>query len=181
MSLRNEPRDPLDNTTFAAIAYNWNDWYDNVVPGANGIHAANPKPLIFFSGQSYDTQLGAVTTGQTPFNISALAYPNKVVFEIHNYENSATSCDDIVDGSLLPGGYNAMDMYDQNVTNHAPVVMTEFGFGIDSSTYLTVYPQCIKTFLTTGIAGGPGGWMAWVLAGSYYIRSGVQDSDETWG
>ena len=23
--------------------------------------------------------------------------------------------------------------------------------------------------------------IVWVLAGSYYIRSGVQDSDETWG
>ena len=23
--------------------------------------------------------------------------------------------------------------------------------------------------------------MTWVMAGSYYIREGVQDSDETWG
>jgi hypothetical protein len=25
------------------------------------------------------------------------------------------------------------------------------------------------------------GWMVWVLAGSYYIRSGTQDYDETYG
>jgi len=29
--------------------------------------------------------------------------------------------------------------------------------------------------------GGPGGWMQWALAGSYYIRSGIQDFEEPWG
>jgi hypothetical protein len=25
------------------------------------------------------------------------------------------------------------------------------------------------------------GWMVWVVSGSYYIRSGTQDYEETWG
>ncbi len=28
---------------------------------------------------------------------------------------------------------------------------------------------------------GKAGWMIWVLAGSYYIRSGTQDYEEGWG
>jgi hypothetical protein len=58
-----------------------------------------------------------------------------------------------------------------------PVVMTEWGHLQDDATYATVYSTCLESYLTSI----HGGWMVWVLAGSYYIRQGVEDEDETWG
>lgn len=100
------------------------------------------------------------------------------MYELHNYANDATACGDIA-GSLYNNGYCAMDLENETCPNKGPVVLTEFGFnqggGADS-----VYAQCIRETIT-GQPGGPGGWMQWVLAGSYYIREGIQDYEETWG
>jgi len=184
MSLRNELREPTDNATLDRTEYNWADWYDNVIPAANGIHANNPNTLIFFSGENFDTTLAPVTVGANlgggrVFDILKLKFPHRAVFELHNYQNSAVNCSQILPG-LYTGGYNAMNLSDTSVLNHAPVVLTEFGFGQDNTTYLLPYSECIREYLTT-FPGGPGGWMQWVLAGSYYIRQGTQDEDESWG
>ena len=63
------------------------------------------------------------------------------------------------------------------VTNQMPVVLTEWGHAQTAADYATVYSTCLKTYLTSI----KGGWMVWVLSGSYYIRSGTQDFEETWG
>lgn len=184
ISLRNELR-YTDNSTTANATYGWPTWYANMIPAADGINAANPDPLIFFSGLNYDVDLSAITTGSdlgngTRFLLSDFSYKDKIVFELHNYAKSATSCSSI-NSSLYNGGYNAMDTSNTTTAvNIAPVVLTEFGFAQDNATYLKPYAQCIEQYLT-GLPGGPGGWMQWVIAGSYYIRQGNQDLDETWG
>jgi hypothetical protein len=177
MSLRNELR-----TTSNGTGDDWVSWYDNMIPAADGINNANTSPLIFFSGLNYDTQLGTIVNGEdigngTSFSISDHAYADKIVWELHNYANSATNCDDIK-GSLRNQGYNAMEG-DTAAVNKAPVLLTEFGFDQNTGSE-SVYAQCIKEYLTT-LPGGPGGWMQWVVSGSYYIREGGQDRDETWG
>ncbi|KAH0336524.1 glycosyl hydrolase family 5 protein-like protein/cellulase, partial [Aureobasidium melanogenum] len=177
MSLRNELR-----TTANGTGDNWVSWYENMIPAADGINKANPSPLIFFSGLSYDTQLGTIVDGEdigngTSFALRDHAYADKIVWELHNYANSATNCGDI-EGSLRNQGYNAMEG-DSSAVNIAPVVLTEFGFDQTSGSE-SVYAQCIKKYLTS-LPGGPGGWMQWVISGSYYIREGGQDKDETWG
>ena len=78
---------------------------------------------------------------------------------------------------MYPTGYDALDSSNNSIVNVMPVVMTEFGHLQDDATYATVYSTCLKSYLT----GIHGGWMIWVLSGSYYIRQGVQDYDETWG
>lgn len=154
-------------------------------PAANGINAANPDPLIFLSGLNFDTTLAPITAGTdlgngTRFRLCDFPYADKLVFELHDYQNSASSCSAITPG-LYSGGYNAMDTSSNTTAaNTAPVVLTEFGFAQDNSTYLLPYSQCIKSYLTQ-FPGGPGGWMQWVIAGSYYIREGTQDFEETWG
>lgn len=184
MSLRNELR-YTDSSTTANATYGWPDWYANVVPAANGINAANSIPLIFFSGLRYDTDLSPVTAGSdlgngSKFLLGNFSYADKIVFELHNYDSSTTSCSEI-SSALYDGGYNAMDTStNTTAVNIAPVVLTEFGFAQDNVTYTKPYSTCIEEYLTT-LAGGAGGWMQWVIAGSYYIRSGVQDQDETWG
>jgi hypothetical protein len=98
------------------------------------------------------------------------------VLELHNYATTATSCSSL-ESSLYSAGYNALDSTNTAVVNVMPVVMTEFGHLQDDATYASVYSTCLKSYLT----GIHGGWMIWVLAGSYYIREGGQDLDETWG
>lgn len=179
MSLRNELR--WVNSS-ANATYGWPEWYDEVIPAASGIHAANEAPLIFFSGLDYDTDLAPITAGADlgdgrHFNTSSFDFADKVVFELHNYDNSETNCTAMTE-KLYNGGFNAMDTSSSTTAkNIAPVVLTEFGFEQNETAYSGVYPQCIKDFVTEKKAG----WMQWVLAGSYYIRSGGQDFDETWG
>ncbi|KAI4729504.1 putative endoglucanase E1 [Aureobasidium sp. EXF-10728] len=177
MSLRNELR-----TTATGVGDDYISWYENMIAAADAISTASALPLIFFSGLNYDTQLATIINGNdigngTKFSLHDHAYANKVVWELHNYANSATNCGDI-EGSLRNQGYNAMEG-DVAAVNTAPVVLTEFGFD-QTSGEESVYAQCLREYLIA-LPGGPGGWMQWVLSGSYYIREGDQDKDETWG
>lgn len=175
MSLRNELRNP----GVSSLNYGWTSWYKNIVPAANAIHSANPNVLIFLSGLGYDTNMSPIPTGASlgggyTFSLSSFSYANKLVIELHNYNSGTTSCSTL-ESSLYSDGYSALSTTDSSVKNHMPVVMTEFGEGLGS--YSNVYAQCIKSYLT----GLKAGWTVWVLAGSYYIRSGSQDVDESYG
>jgi hypothetical protein len=178
MSLRNEPREPLDNSTLDSETYNWEYWYGYVQEGASAIHEANPNVLIFLSGLNYDTFLTpvvqgtALTPGSSTFCFSKFP-PHKMVLELHNYDNTATSCDDM-EQDLYSDGFETLSTA---AANQLPLVLTEWGFQMDSTTWEGVYASCLRSYLPAQQAG----WMLWVLAGSYYIRSGVQDDDETWG
>ena len=179
MSLRNEPRSPDDNTTLVDETYNWEYWYEYVKEGASTINTANPDPLIFLSGLDFDTYLTpvveetALTPGDSTFSFDDFP-ADKMVLEIHNYDNDATDCSSL-ESSLYSDGFEALNTTAD--VNHFPVVMTEWGFLMDNETWLETYTQCLEEYLPAQKAG----WMIWVLAGSYYIRSGTQDYDETWG
>jgi hypothetical protein len=175
MSLRNEPREPDSGP--ARNTYSWESWYTYIKQGAQAIHSANSDVLIFLSGLSYDTYITpvaqgtALTPGTGTFSLCDFpGYANKLVLELHNYENSATSCDSL-QSDLNNDGFSALG------SNKFPVMLTEFGFQMDSTTWEGVYASCLTSFLPAQKAG----WFIWVLAGSYYIRSGTQDYDETWG
>jgi hypothetical protein len=136
------------------------------------VHKENPAAVIFLSGLGYDTDLSVVMSGA----FKKADWPNrKTALELHRYEDKArssncsslhTSLDRSGWGVMNPGHPNAM-----------PVVMTEFGFAQDGKSFQSEYAQCLKAFFAAKGAG----WMYWVLAGSYYIRSGKQDFDEGWG
>ena len=144
---------------------------------SQAIHSANPDVLIFLSGLGFDTTLTpvvqgtALTPGTGKFNLADFpGYANKLVLELHNYENSATSCSSL-QSNLNGAGFSALG------SNKFPVMLTEFGFQMDASTWKGVYASCLASYLPAQKAG----WFIWVLSGSYYIRSGTQDYDETWG
>ena len=93
MSLRNELRSPDDNPALANSSYNWEDWYENIVPAANGINNANPNVLIFLSGLGFDTDMAPIPTGASlgggySFHKSDFSYADKLVIEIHNVSDS---------------------------------------------------------------------------------------------
>ncbi|KAI7777852.1 beta-galactanase [Diaporthe eres] len=178
MSLRNEPRRPDNNATLAET-YNWQYWYDYVKEGAAAVSTANPDALVILSGLDFDTFLTpvvrgtALTPGTGTFSRADFA-ADKVVLELHNYANSVADCASL-ESSLYNNGFEALNTTAD--VNHFPVLLTEWGFAQDGSTYLKPYTQCLAEYLPAQKAG----WMIWVVAGSYYIRSGTQDYEETWG
>ncbi|KAI9147728.1 Glycosyl hydrolase 5 family protein [Paramyrothecium foliicola] len=182
MSLRNELREPTNNAEVLET-YNWETWYTYIKQGADAVHAANPDVLVVLSGLNYDTTLQpvvrgtALTPGNSTFNRADFAgYENKLVLELHNYNRGATSCANL-SGGIYNGGAQAMNPDEASTVNVFPVWLTEFGFPQDGEAYKTVYPTCLAEWLPDNTAG----WMNWVVVGSYYIRSGVQDFDELWG
>jgi len=152
-----------------------------MVPAMDGIYAANPNLLIFMSGLGFDVTMAPITTASdlgsgTIFTKSSFPYASKLVIELHNYQTTSTDCG-AIRGGLYKGGYNGMNETDPAVKNVFPVLLTEFGHDQSTEAYASVYSSCLKDY----ISGLNGGWMYWVLAGNYYIREGVENSDEKWG
>jgi hypothetical protein len=180
IGLRNEPREPTNNQALSRSAYNWQSWYGYMRQGADAVHKSNPDLLIFLSGMNYDTTLTpvvqgtALTPGSGRFSFGDFpGYANKLVLELHNYENSIGNCNTL-QNNLYRNGFQALT---SSATNKFPVMMTEFGFQMDDRTWRGVYASCLASYLPAQKAG----WFIWVLSGSYYIRSGTQDFEESWG
>lgn len=182
ISLRNELRRPEQNTR-TTQPYTWPVWLENMVPAAEAVHGNNSEALILFSGLDYDHDIIFLTQGNVIDGVSwepaEYSFRDQIVYELHNYDGSADSCPDLQEG-LVDFGYGAMDVEDELHPNKFPVVMTEFGFNQEDGAYLSVYAQCIRDFLLN-LPGGPGGWIQWVIAGTYYIREGTQDFEDPWG
>ncbi|KAH8729072.1 glycoside hydrolase superfamily, partial [Phaeosphaeriaceae sp. PMI808] len=178
IGLRNELRKP--DSVGSSLPYTWPVWYEQMVAAANVVNKANPNILIFLSGLDYDTKLTPIPTPDDlgngkKFLLSDFSYRNKLVLELHNYQNDATDCGSMESG-LWNNGFRAT-WFGSSVTNRMPVVMTEFGFNNADNSYTKVYATCIKKLMPQWKTG----WTVWVLSGSYYIRSGTQDYEETWG
>ncbi|KAH7382626.1 glycosyl hydrolase family 5 protein-like protein/cellulase [Phaeosphaeria sp. MPI-PUGE-AT-0046c] len=176
LGLRNELRKP-DNAG-SSLPYNWATWYDQMMPVATAVNKANPNILIFLSGLDYDTKLSPVPTASDlgngkKFMLSDFAYKNKLVLELHNYQNDATNCGSIESG-LWDNGFRATG---EKAVNKMPVVLTEFGFNNADNSYTKTYATCLKKLMPQWRTG----WTVWEIGGSYYIRSGTQDYEETWG
>jgi len=176
IGLRNEYRRP--NVAGSSLPYDWPTWYEQNVAAADIVNAANPDILIFLSGLNYDTTLQPIPDGAdlgdgTRFLLTDFSYADKLVLELHNYQNSATNCGDI-EGGLWNNGFRAT--WD-TVLNRMPVLLTEFGFSQADASYQGVYASCIRKLMPQWKSG----WQVWALGGSYYIRSGIQDYEETWG
>jgi hypothetical protein len=192
LSLRNELRQvngPANDT------YGWSLWYDEMIDAANIVNAAAPDALVFISGLNYDHELNPITAGEPlrppedkrVFNLSDFHYADKIVFELHSYDNSIANCT-FFQYELYQRGFNALDVTPQTTSrNIAPVVLTEFGFAQNSSDYQGVYASCLKDFLTgdnrvlnASRIEGPIGHFEWNLGGSYYVREGIVDHDDWW-
>jgi hypothetical protein len=176
IGLRNEFREPDD--AGSSLPYDWPTWYEQMVDAADIVNAANPDILVFLSGLNFDTTLQPIPQADDlgngkKFLLTDFKYADKLVLEMHNYQNSATNCGDI-EGGLWDNGFRATS---GDAVNHMPVLLTEFGFSNAGSDYNSVYATCLRKLMPQWKSG----WMVWALGGSYYIRSGTQDYEETWG
>lgn len=200
MSLYNELRPPLGPDTSPDLikTYNWEVWYEQMRLGAHAIHDSNPDVLIFLSGMDGDMDLGPVVDGTplapggtTTFSKPGFApgFEDKLVLELHSYDiiTPVTDCPSYNQG-LFEAGFSAAVDDDDNTTtttnrvveNRFPVMMTEWGFAQDETTWWNgTYARCVQDFLGDQVPGA--GWFVWSLGGSYYVREGRQDADEPWG
>ncbi len=142
------------------------------------INAANKDILIVFSGLNFDTTLKPIVEGTdlgsgVKFRKSDFAYSDKLVLELHDYENSIGSCSSL-QSNLVNNGFSTLS---GTKANTLPMMLTEWGHNQADSSGTGVYASCLKSYLPAQKVG----WFYWVVAGSYYIRSGTQDYEETWG
>ncbi|RYP50172.1 hypothetical protein DL768_004289 [Monosporascus sp. mg162] len=183
MSLRNELRRPDNNPQLEEESYHWQDWYKYMRQGADAVNGANPDVLVVLSGLDFDTWLNPVVEGTALVPGSGLfdradfaGYgADKLVLELHNYANNAADCGGLK-RDLYAKGYRALHPEDPKTADVFPVLLTEFGFA-QATAWESVYATCLAEMLAEERAG----WFIWVMAGSYYIRSGIQDYEETWG
>ena len=207
MSLRNELRRSLNDTE---LGYNWPNLVGNNTAATDAIHEVNPDILVSWSGMQFDQDISAVTSGLNLniapcykcdairdgyrlepeiFDLDSHPWANKVFYELHMYSMSEyqdTGDCPIIKAELYRNGFNALgiekpaacDIIDDcpDAVREVPVVMTEFGWAQDSTLLNDTMMNCIKDFtLEHDIS-----WAVWSLAGSYRIRSGGQDVDDTW-
>ncbi|CRK31507.1 Glycosyl hydrolase 5 family protein like [Verticillium longisporum] len=192
-SLRNELR--IVNSA-ANDTYGWSRWYDEMTDAAAIVNAADPDALVIYSGLNYDHELNPITaklplseTDPRVFDLADFDYADKIVFELHTYDNwmTMTNCT-FFQSELYNRGFNALDTSAESTSrNIAPVFFSEFGFAQNGTDYLGVYAQCLKDFITgdkrIGAASrieGPIGWLQWTIGGSYYMRQGIPDFDDWW-
>lgn len=187
--MRNELRQPDSG---AGEPYDWYTWYNHTTTAASIIHRAAPGALIYFGGLGFDTTMepiplglplngtnGTSTEGKVAyFDPSKFPFKNKIVLELHKYDHSAADapCSDLV-AEMYTAGYSTLNLTDPAVKYHFPMMMTEFGFN-QVNWNATSYSECLIELMGTW---KPSGWMQWDLSGSYMIRQGSLDLDETWG
>ncbi|KAI4248759.1 MAG: hypothetical protein L6R42_009156, partial [Xanthoria sp. 1 TBL-2021] len=170
MALRNELRPAYGSPN---VKVNWDTWYGNMTAGAEAVHKANPDLLIFFSGLYYDTQLRPIFNDggfrDIDFDPSKLAYKNKIVLEVHDYDLDETNCTN-KRAKLTQNSFAALGPISPDVKTVYPLVMSEWGFAQSPDQYSAPFAACLGKFLPEQRVG----WMIWVLIGSYYIREGEQ-------
>ncbi|KAI0707380.1 glycosyl hydrolase family 5 protein/cellulase [Earliella scabrosa] len=167
MSLRNELR-----ASGGQDGNNHADWYKFVGQGLNAIHSRNPNLLMVVGGPSYATDIGFLYN--SPLDRSA--YPDKIVWEFHNYRWSwsYSSCDD--HQSKL--GQKAGFLLIQNRTFTGPLWLSEFGWNQDTP---TAEEKAYYTCLANYMQGNDAEWAYWGLQGSYYVRDKQANFEETFG
>ncbi|PMD12535.1 glycoside hydrolase family 5 protein [Hyaloscypha hepaticicola] len=181
MGLRNELRPALTGAPNLQ-PYTWSTWKTYMTAAASAIYSANPDVLIYFSGLESDFNIEPAVGGSTlldpgfSFDVASYEWAHKLVFEMHEYDEGISSSCPVYETILESFGADATT---RTTGNRAPLVISEWGHDETdaSDAWQSAYSECLAQFIVQRQLG----WMVWVLAGSYYIRSGVQDSDETYG
>jgi hypothetical protein len=177
LSLRNEIRQFL----LQGLNGPYDDWYDLVAQGAGVVHAAYPDALVIIGGVASATDLSTVRTRA----LDTSAWAGKHVWEWHAYSFTVTFRLDFGSCDVRKEEYGTFDgfLLTQDKDYTAPLFLSEFGVGMSGgdndglsdgdSSYLT----CLVEYMS----GNDAEWAVWALQGTYYVRNGKTDYEETWG
>jgi len=175
MDLRNEMR-PTDHDT--------DNWYRYIPQGASAIYKTNPSLLIIIGGLNYAIDLSFVY--HSPLDLSQ--WPNRVVWEFHNYASSFSHID-FSPGArrVSPGACQGLKsaiadssgyLIAQGKAYTAPLWLSEFGFDVGGKAASDQrWIACVVAYMTSNDAE----WSWWTLGGSYYINNGKVNSAESYG
>ncbi|KUI65317.1 Endoglucanase E1 [Cytospora mali] len=177
MSLRNEIRQFL----LQGLNGPYSDWYDLVSQAAQAVHAANPDVLVVVGGVSSATDLSTVRTRA----LDRSAWAGKHVWEFHAYSFTVTFALDLGSCDVRKEEYGAFDgfLLTQGENYTAPLFLSEFGVDMTGGDYDGLsegdseYLSCLVGYMS----GNDAEWAVWALQGSYYVRNGKVDYNETWG
>ena len=175
LALRNELR-----ATWSQILFAPNTWYSKMADAARVVHAANPDALVIVGGLNGGADLSPLRTRA----MDTSAWRNKHVWETHEYPFTVTT-PDLGNCDLTRANYGLLYGFvlEQGKPYTGPLWLSEFGVNMqggpndglsdDDLTYLT----CLVSYMESNDAD----WALWALQGSYYVRDGVVDKDESWG
>ncbi|EPS64690.1 hypothetical protein M569_10090, partial [Genlisea aurea] len=169
ISLRNELRGSRQNEA---------EWYKFMAEGAMAVHKENPDFLVIVSGLSYAGDLGFLH--RTPLGVGNLG--NKLVYEAHWYAfgNSAqkwAARTNYLCG-LITNSIIDKFMFVTQGQNPFPLFLSEFG--IDQRGINEADNRYISCLLAT-VAELDVDWSLWTFQGSYFLRQGNANFEETYG
>lgn len=177
LSLRNELRQNV------VQLLDFGPWYDEIVAAGNAVHAANPDALVIVGGGLSATDLSAQKTRVLDFG----GWAGKHVWEFHAYSFTVTFKLDLGLCSVKKDLYGAFNGFvlEQGQDFTAPLILSEFGVamspGIDGQAGLSSDDSAYLSCLVGYMEGNDAEWALWAVQGSYYIREGTVDYNETWG
>ncbi|CAN8097285.1 unnamed protein product [Discula destructiva] len=179
MSLRNELRQSVLQTLGGSYE---DDWYTYISRAAKLVHAANPDVLVIVGGASSATDLSFVADRGLDFT----PWAGKHVWEMHAYSFTVTFKVALGNCALEKAAYGYYDGFvlTQGKNYTAPLILSEFGVAMTGGSAETglssddaAYLDCLVGYME----GNDAEWALWAIQGSYYIRNGVLDYNETWG
>jgi endoglucanase len=175
VSLRNELRAHVTQ-----IPWGGAQWFEKMPRAARIVHEANPDVLVSIGGLDGGNNLGALRNGVMPTE----DWKNKNVWDAHAYDFTVNTPDlgncDILKaqwGFLF--GFVLADDTDQQ----GPLWLSEFGVGMQDgpndglSDDHRDFLNCFVEYMENNDAD----WALWSLAGSYYVREGNVDHEDTYG
>jgi endoglucanase len=174
-SLRNEMR-----ATITQIAFASGTWYQKMEEAARVVHEANPDMLVIVGGLNGGTDLMPLRS----VAMDTSGWAGKNVWEAHVYTWTPTTFSFGICALLQSqiGGLFGF-VLEQNQPYTGPLFLSEFGVGMtdgpndglndESYAYLT----CLVQWLESNDAD----WALWAIQGSYYVRQGRVNVEESWG
>ena len=170
LSLRNELRaiGSQDQNSHA-------DWFNYIAQGASTIHQANADALVVIGGVNYATDLSFLYS--KPLDRDSLGLTNKIVWEFHSYSWSNGQTSNCPAYTTLLGN-QAGYLLTQGKGYTGPLWLSEWGWQqVGTSSDESSYVDCLVSYLENN----DGEWAIWALQGSYYVRDGTVNYDETYG
>ncbi|KAK3190726.1 hypothetical protein K4F52_003042 [Lecanicillium sp. MT-2017a] len=176
MSLRNELRAHVMQIPSAVGV-----WLDNMPPAARMVHAANPDVLIMVGSLNGGTDLSSLRT----HTLDTSGWADKNVWEAHAYSFTITTPDIFGSCPIRKVNYGALFGFvlEQGKPQTGPLFLSEFGAGMTGGGNKGLNDKDYKylTCLVEYMENNDADWALWAIQGSYYVRDGVLDKEETWG
>ncbi|GAB1320814.1 Glycoside hydrolase family 5 domain-containing protein [Madurella fahalii] len=158
------------------------DWYRFVKQAGDLVHRTHPDLLVVVGGVQSSTDLLHIRTGDM---LDTSGWPGKHVWEMHAYSFTVTFPDPFKNCDLVKAQYGLFSGFvlEQGKPYTGPLMMSEFGVGMTGGEFDGLneqdnrYLECLVSYLESNDAE----WAVWAIQGSYYVRQGNVDHDESWG